>query len=606
VALVLSELLHQQIFVGLLVVVVFLCFVKEWLSPDLVAIGALVSLLVVGILGPDDIPRTFGNSAPLIIACMFIISAALEKTGAIETLGVWFEKAAGKTETRVLLVLAVVVIPLSAFVNNTPVVVVFLPIVLALCRRHNLKASKLLIPLSYLAIVGGTCTIIGTSTNVVASGYAAAAGMKPFTLFEIAPLGVIFVAITVVYLLAVGRRLLPERVTLSTLFEADENREFLTEAMVSADSPLLGQAFPETRLAKMREVRVIDVMRHGRRLAQSLDSVVLEEGDRILFKSHLAGVLDVAESKGVEIPTRVDLGLEGVRTEASVLMEGIIGPNSHLAGQTLRSLNFRQRYGVIVLALHRRGENLREKFQDVELAFGDTLLVEGPADGMQRLFDERGFLNLSKPKTEGFRRTKAIFALGALVAFVALGAFTGMATSVIALLAAFLVLVTRCIDPREAYQSVDWRVIFMIVGMLGLGHAMSATELDQMLASQASSIFGRWGPHAMLAAVYLLAALLTELISNTAVAALLTPIAIGIAAQFGVDPRPFVVAVMFGASASFSTPIGYQTNTYVYGAGGYKFTDFCRAGIPLAILLWITASILIPFIWEFTPAEETP
>lgn len=584
--------------------VVFVCFVKEWLGPDLVAIGALVVLLISGILDADGVQKTFGNSAPIIIACMFIISAALERTGAIDNLGTWFEKAAGKSEIRILIVLALVVTPLSAFVNNTPVVVVFLPIVLAICRRHDLKASRLLIPLSYLAIVGGTCTIIGTSTNVVASGYAAGVGMKPFSLLEIAPLGLVFVLITTIYIIFIGRKLLPDRVTLSTLFEAEEGREFLTEAIVSSDSPLVGVSFPDTRLAKMKEIRVIDIMRHGRRLSQGLDKVILEEGDLILFKSQLSGVLDVAESKGVEIPTRMDLGLEGVRTESSVLMEGIVGPNSHFAGKTLRGLNFRQKYGVIVLALHRRGKNLSKNFQEEPIEFGDTLLVEGPSDGMQRLFDEKGFVNLSKPKQTGFRRSKAVYALVALALFVILGAATSLTTTSIALLAAFVVLAFRCIDTREAYQAVDWKVIFMIVGMLGLGHAISVTEIDWLLANQAHQLFGAYGNYVMLAVIYLIAAILTEMISNTAVAALLTPIAMGIAAQLGVDPRPFVVAVMFGSSASFSTPIGYQTNTYVYGAGGYKFTDFCRAGIPLAVVLWIVASFLIPMIWPFKEIEE--
>ncbi|CAN5487233.1 SLC13 family permease [soil metagenome] len=595
---------REQVFVAGLVALVFVAFLREWFSPDMVAMGAFVILLVTGILTEGDALLVFGTSAPLIIACMFILSGALERTGTIEAMGHWFEKMAGSTERRILLVLMLLVIPLSAFVNNTPVVVVLMPIVLALCRKRDMMASRFLIPLSYAAIAGGTCTVIGTSTNVLASGIASqmcqeegVAGLEPFGMFEITKLGLVFAAVTVTYLMVFGRKLLPDRVTLSTLFEAEEGREFLSEATVAKGSPLEGKNFVDTKLAKMRDLRLIEVRRRGRRLRVPLNETRFEAGDRLTVKSRVTGVMGLNEAPGIDVGQRGELGLQEVKTESAILMEGIVGPRSRLLGKTLRELHFRQQFGVIILALHRRGENLRERFEDVKLAFGDTLLVEGPVAEMNRLFAERDFVNLSRPKARPFRRSKAPFALGALGLFMVLGALEILPLLVIALAAVLFVLATRAIEVNEAYESVEWKVIFLIFGMLALGRALQVTGLAETVATSTVEVFGRFGPVVVLSVIYLMAAILTELISNNAVAALLTPIAIGVALALGVDPRPFVVAIMFGASASFSTPIGYQTNTFVYGAGGYRFSDFGRVGIPLTLILWILASILIPTFW---------
>ena len=502
------------------------------------------------------------------------------------------------------MVLMLVVAVMSAFVNNTPVVVVFLPIVLALARKHNLIASRLLIPLSYAAIVGGTCTIIGTSTNLIAAGIAEETGdkrLEEFGMFEMSRLGVVFVGITFVYMLLVGRKLLPQRMTLSALFEAEEGKEFLTVAVISEGSPLTGKRISETRLSKIREFRIIEVSRGAERLEMPLNEVVFEAGDQLLVKSRVEGVIDAGETTGLKIGGASELGLESLRTDSAVLMEGIIGPGSSLLGQSLKALNFRQRFGVLILAVHRRGENLRESFENVKLAFGDTLLVEGGVDRMNRLFQERDFINLSRPKGRPVRRSKVPFAIGAIVLFMVLGALKVAPLIVLALAAVLFTMFTRCIEPNEAYQAVEWKVIFMIFGMLGMGMALESTGVVAALSNWVKDgVAGGYGPVVMISVIYLLAAVLTELVSNNAVAALLTPVAIGVAGALGpdIDPRPFVIAVMFGASASFSTPIGYQTNTYVYGAGGYRFSDFARAGIPLAVLLWLVASFLIPLMWN--------
>jgi di/tricarboxylate transporter len=595
-----------QALVAALVLLVFVACVREWVSPDLAAMGAFVVLLLSGVLSKDDASAVFGTGAPIIVAAMFVLSAALERTGTIEAMGHWFERVAGNREPRVLLALLALVIPLSAFVNNTPVVVVLMPIVLKLCRRHDLKASRFLIPLSYAAIAGGTCTIIGTSTNVLASGIASDLGeahaipglAQPFGMFEITGLGAVFSAVTALYLLTVGRRLLPDRVTLSTLFESEDGKEFLTEAVIAQASPLAGKRFVDTTLAKMRELRLIEIRRGFSRVEVPLNEVVFEAGDQLVFKSRASGVMGLGEIQGVLVGPREQLGLERLRTESAVLMEGIVGPRSRLVGRSLRELNLRQRFGVLVLAVHRRGENLRERFEKVTLAFGDTLLVEGPPEAMNRLFSERDLINLSRPRERPFRRSKARYAILALVGFMVFGALEVAPLLPLALAAVLLVTATRTIDLDEAYEAIEWRVVFMIFGMLGLGKGLEVSGLAQGAATAAVQAFGDYGPHVAVAAVYLIAALLTELISNNAVAALLTPVAIAVGLELGCDPRPLVVAVMFGASASFCTPIGYQTNTLVYGAGGYRFGDFARVGIPLSFLLWLVASLLIPVFWK--------
>ncbi len=598
--------LWQQIFTVLLVVAVFSAFVTEAFSPDLVAMGAFVCLILAGILGESEIAAVFGTGAPIVIACMFVLSAALERTGVIELLGHWFERIAGDSEIRMLVVLMILVAALSGIVNNTPVVVVFLPIVLSLCRKKQYNASRFLIPLSYAAIAGGTMTIIGTSTNILASGIAhdLVPQMPPIGMFEISKLGIVFVLIVIVYMAFVGRRLLPDRTTLSTLFEAEEDREFLTQAHISSKSPLVGKRFTDTPLAKMRNIRIIEVLRRGRAIPTKLSELRFGEGDQLLFKSRVEGVMDVNQTQGLELGTHAELGLSRVLTESAVLMEGILGPNSHLIGKSLKELNFRQRFGVLILAVHRKGENLRERFEDVKLAFGDTLLVEGPVDKMNALFAERDFVNLSRPKHRGFRRTKAPFAIAALLIFLLLGALSPLPVAGVALAAVMLVLFARCLDMSDAYHSVEWKVVFMIFGMLGLGLSLQKTQIISLIAKGMVTQLEAFGPLGVLAVVYLMAAVLTEIISNNAVAALLTPVAIGIAQALNLDPRPFVIAVMFGSSASFSTPIGYQTNTYVYGAGGYRFGDFGRVGIPLTLILWISATLLIPLYWPFENMEN--
>jgi di/tricarboxylate transporter len=585
------------IIVFALVVAVFTAFLREWFSPDLVALSAMGVLLVTGVLSADETLTVFSNSAPIVISCMFVLSAGLERTGAIDTLARVFMRMAGRSEGRARLALALLTLPLSALVNHMPVVVVFVPVVLALARNTDLKASRLLIPLSYFSILGGTCTLVGTSTNLLVDGIVRRRGLAPFGIFEITPLGLIYAAIGVAYLLTFARKVLPQRESLAALIGAGVSRQFLTQAVISNASPLVGKTIAETPLVRLREVRIIEVVRDGERLETPLEALRFAAGDQLLLETPVAGVKGIKEMTGVLFQSEAEIDVQSTRK--AILMEGILGSRSTFLGKTLRELNFGQRYDVLILAVHRQGENLRENFEDLKLAFGDTLLVQGPAEGIHRLMQERDFLSLTEPTQRAFRRHKAPLAIMAIGSVIVLGAFHVLPLAALALIAAIFVVVTRCLDIEEARAAIEWRILYMIFGMLALGTAMETTGAAHLIASGVTGAVGRFGPAVTLSVTYLVATLLTELISNNAVALLLTPISFEIAGAMGVDPRPFAVAVMFGCAASFATPIGHQTNTYVFGAGGYRFADFPKIGAPLNFILWIAASILIPIFWPF-------
>ncbi len=584
----------QMVAVALVTVGVFVAFVREWAAPDVVALTALVAVIVLGALDADAVVGLFSNSAPITIGAMFILSASLERTGVMDWLARVFSRMAGKSLLRAIAVLALIVIPLSAFANNTPVVVVFLPVLMAYSRESGVPASKLLIPLSFFAILGGTTTLIGTSTNILTAGLAVDLGQPAFGIFEITGMGVIYAVVGVVYLLLAGPKLLPDRPTLSSLLSSEDTRSFCSQAIVAAGSSLIGKRLPETGLGRSRTVRVFEVIRHGRRVHDvPIDALVLAEGDAVILKGSARDIATIQEAGDLafEKETPTDDGHE-VR-----LVEAIIGPHSPMLGQTIRNLGLRRRYGVVAAALHRRGQNLLEHFQDIPLEFGDTILFEGPESNLARLRDEDDFLSLNETTQKPLRRQKAPIALACLAAVVILSALNVLPIVTAAIIAAVAVVLTRCIEPDEAYESIDWPILFMIIGMLGLGKALESTGGAKWVAEHLAGGLGPLGPLALLAGIYLLASIMTEIVTNNAVAIILTPIVINIAAALDVNARPFIIAVMFAASASFCTPIGYQTNTYVFGAGGYKFSDFARIGVPLNLLLFTAAIFLIPIFW---------
>ncbi|MDB4074129.1 SLC13 family permease [Ascidiaceihabitans sp.] len=572
------------------VAIMFILFLRETFPTEVVAITGAALMLGLGLLPYEDALQVLSNPAPWTIAAMFIIMGALVRTGALEAFTGQADRIAQTNPALAIVLLMTFVVLSSAIVSNTPVVVVMIPVFVQLAKTMGIASSKMLIPLSYAAILGGTLTLIGTSTNLLVDGVARAQGLAGFTIFEVTPLGIILVIWGMIYLRFVAPMLLPDRESMTDLLSDRSRMKFFTEAVIPPESNLIGREVTGVQLFKREGVRLIDVIRGDRSLRRNLQGVELAVGDRVVLRTQITELLSLQRNKELK---RVDQ----VSAVETTTVEALITPGCKMIGRSLGSLRLRRRFAVYPLAVHRRNQNIGRQLDDLIVKVGDTLLLEGAPADIQRLSIEMEMVDVSKPSARAFRRSHAPLVIAALIGLVTLAALGVAPIFLLSILAVSFVLITRCIDAEEAFSFVDGRLLALIFSMLAIGAALEASGAVALIVNAIAPALGNLPPFLIIWAIYLLTSVLTELVSNNAVAVVVTPIAIGLATALGIDPRPLVVAVMVAASASFATPIGYQTNMLVYGPGGYKFTDFMRVGIPLNLSIGVLASAVIPILW---------
>ncbi len=569
-------------------------FASEKLPIDLVALLVLAMLLLSGLITAEEGISGFSNPATITVLAMFVLSAGIQKTGAVAALGRLLIRG-DKYAFGLLAIVMFTVAVVSAFVNNTAAVAVFLPLVLAAAAHRKIPASKLLIPLSFASQFGGVCTLMGTSTNLLVSSISDNHGYGAFSIFEFSRLGIIMVAAGLAYFLLIGRALLPVRRG-EELTDVYQLGDYITELRVMPDSPLIGKAIHESSLQKEHDITLIKLLRKDREMWAPANEP-LREGDVLLVEGNVKNILTLKDGQKLEIEPEFQLKDNTLQAKDLRLVEAVVAPRSRLVGRTLSSLDFARRFRLIVLAIQRRERALREKLDSVHLRFGDSLLVQGPSDEIAKLQRNDNFILLAPLELPSLRRRKVPVALVIVSLVVGLAAFGIMPIVASAIVGAVAMVLTGCLRMDEAYDAVDWRVVVLLGGILPLGTAMEKSGVAELIAHRGIGLVSDFGPVAVLAALYLVTAVLTEAMTNNASVVLMAPIAISSAVTLGVDPKPFLLAVTFAASTSFATPVGYQTNTMVYTAGGYRFTDFAKVGVPLNLIFWALAVYFIPKFW---------
>jgi di/tricarboxylate transporter len=595
-------------------------FALEKVRMELTAICLIGSILILSFFGwenwpsANDLKFVLASEAPIAIIAMFVVSAALGKQGIIETITTYLQKLTRLGYNPFLLVLLSAVAISSAFVNNTPVVVILLPVAIALSKTLEVPSSKLLIPISYASIFGGCCTLIGTSTNIIASGFMSNSSlypnMGPMKMFDLTPIGLPLLFLGICFLILFGRKLLPEREALSKIIAEIEHREFLAEAIVVAGSPLVGNSIKDSPISEAEGVRLLDIVRQGKSILSSPGENEFYSGDRLILTCKPQGLINASEFHGIEIFNQTELGVEQIKISQAVMVEAMVKPTSDLVSTSLREANIRGRYNLAVVALHRKGKNLRQSLDNLKLEAGDTLLLLGSEGAVERFRESKEAILLDKPPIQMKKQPiKALLSIGSLVTVIGIASFGLLPLHVAATVCAVVLLVTKCINWKEACKAVEWNLLVLIYAMLCMGMVMEKSGASLMLADsiKTACIMGfplEWQIIGALVVIYCFTAFMTELLSNNATIAIMAPVALSVAHQFGLDSevaKAFVFTCCIAASASFITPIGYQTNTFVYTVGGYRFKDFTNFGVWPMMLYFVGTITLVCWYWGLFP-----